>query len=50
MLRVVRDKELLHTKVNNKDVYADYGATEDISEDACSLRQHGWRIGSIEEK
>ena len=50
MLRVVRDKELLHAKVNNKDVYVDYGATEDISEDACSLRQHGWRIGSIEEK
>ena len=44
MLRVVRDKELLHAKVNNKDVYVDYGATEDISEDACILRQHGWRI------
>ena len=50
MLRVVCDKELLDAKVNNKDVYVDYGATEDISEDACNLRQHGWRIGSIEQK
>ena len=31
----------LHKKINNKDVYEDYGATEDIPEDACSLRQHG---------
>ena len=41
MLRVVPDEELLHAKVNNKDVYVDYGATEDIPEDACSSRQHG---------
>ena len=40
MLRVVSDKEFLHTKkINNKDVYVDYGATEDIPENACSLFQ-----------
>ena len=30
MLRVVLYEEFLHTKINNKDVYVDYGATEDI--------------------
>ena len=50
MLRVVLDVEFLHNKINNKDVYADYGAAEDISEDACSLRQYGWRFDSIELK
>ena len=25
MLRVVPDEEFLHTKINNKDVYVDYG-------------------------
>ena len=30
VLRVVPDEEFLHTKINNKDVYVDYGATEDI--------------------
>ena len=39
MLRVVPDEEFLHTKINNKDVYVDYGATEDIPENACSLFQ-----------
>ena len=34
-LRVVRDEEFLHTKININDVYLDYGATEDIPEDAC---------------
>ena len=38
MLRVVPDKEILHTKIDNKDFYADYGATEDIPEDVCSLK------------
>ena len=38
MLRVVPDKEFLHTKINNKGDYVDYGATEDIPEDACSFR------------
>ena len=33
------DEEVLHEKINNKDVYLDYGATEDFVEDACSLRQ-----------
>ena len=50
MLRVIPDKEFLHTKINNKDVYVDYGATEDSPEDACSLRQYGWRFDSIELK
>ena len=36
VLRVVPDKELLHTKINNKGIYVDYVATEDIPEDACS--------------
>ena len=26
-LRVVPDEEFLHTKINSKDVYVDYGAT-----------------------
>ena len=30
VLRVVLYEEFLHTKINNKDVYVDYGATEDI--------------------
>ena len=34
-------EEFLHKKVNNKDVYVNYGATEDIEEDARSLRQDG---------
>ena len=29
----------MHTKTNNKGVYVDYGATEDIPEDACSFRR-----------
>ena len=37
MLRVIPDKEFLHTRINNKDVYVDYGATEDSPEDACSM-------------
>ena len=39
MLRVVPDEEFLHTKINNKDVYVDYGATEEIPEDACSFKR-----------
>ena len=39
MLRVVPDKKFLHTKINNEGVYVDYGATEDIPEDACSFRR-----------
>ena len=50
MLRVVPDEESLHTKINNKDVYAYYGATEDIPEDACSLGQYGGKFDSIELK
>ena len=39
MLREVPGEEFLHTKLNNKDVYVDYGATEDVPEDACSVRR-----------
>ena len=38
VLRVVPDEEFLHTKINNKNVYVYYGATENIPEDRCSLR------------
>ena len=33
-------------KINNKDVYVDYGATEDIPENACNFRRqyYGWRF------
>ena len=37
VLGVVPDREFLHTKINDKGVYVDYGATEDIPEDACSF-------------
>ena len=52
VLRVVPDEEFLHTKINNKDVYVDYGATEDIPENACSFKRqyYGWRFDSIELK
>ena len=33
--------EFLHKNINNKDVYVDDGATEDIPEDACNLKQYG---------
>ena len=46
----ILDEEFLHTKIKNKDIYVDYGATEDIPEDACSLRQYRWRFDSIELK
>ena len=42
MLRVVPEEEFLHTKINNKDVYVDYGVIEDIPEDGRSLRQYLW--------
>ena len=50
VLRVVPDKEFLQTKKNNKGIYVDYGATEDISEDACILTQYSWRFDSIKLK
>ena len=46
VLRVIPEEEFLHTKINNKYVYAYYGATED----AYSLRQYGERFDSIELK
>ena len=39
VLQIVPDKESLLKKINNSDVYVDYGLTEDIPEDALSL--HG---------
>ena len=30
----------LRLKINNKDVYVDYGAAEDTQEDACSFMQY----------
>ena len=50
MLRGVPDEVFLHTKINSKDAYVDHGATEDIPEDACSLRQYGRRFDNIELK
>ena len=44
VLQVVPDKEFLHTKINNKDVYVEYGATEDIPEDACSFIRRQYSI------
>ena len=41
MLRAVPDKEFLHKKINNRDVYVDYDSTEVIPEDTCSLRLYG---------
>ena len=39
VLQAVPDEEFLHKKIKNKDSNVDYGATEDILEDACSLSQ-----------
>ena len=30
---------IMHKKMRNKVTYVDYGSTEEIPEDACSLRQ-----------
>ena len=46
VLRVVTDEEFLHKNLNNKDVYVDYGSTEDITEDAYSLMLR--RFDSVE--
>ena len=46
VLRVVTDEEFLHKNKNNKDVYVDYGSTEDITEDAYSLMLR--RFDSVE--
>ena len=37
VLRPVPDEEFLYKTINNRDMYVDYGSTEDIPEDACSL-------------
>ena len=50
VLRVVPNEEFLHTKIKNKDVYVDHGATEDMPEDTCSFRQYGWRFDNNELK
>ena len=37
VLQAVLDEEFLHEKINNRDVYEDYGSTKDIPEDALRL-------------
>ena len=32
------NEEFLDKKINNEDIYVDYGATKYIPEDACSLK------------
>ena len=46
VLQAVPNEEFLHKNINNRKVYVDYGSTEDIPEDAYSLRL--WRFDSIE--
>ena len=48
VLRAVPDAEFLHKNINNSDVYMDYGSTEDIPENAYSLKF--WRFDSVELK
>ena len=36
VLQAVPNEEFQHKKINNRDVYVDYGSTEVILEDACS--------------
>ena len=48
VLRAVSDQEFLHKNISNIDVYVDYGSTEDILENAYSLRL--WRFDSVELK
>ena len=50
MLQVVPDEEFLNNNLNNKDAYVDCDAAEDILDNACSLRQYGWRFDSTELK
>ena len=42
MLGVVFDEEFLHTKINNKDVFVDYGATEDTPTRRCMQFKAVW--------
>ena len=35
------DEEFQHKEINNKNVYMDYGATEDIPEYAYNIRKYG---------
>ena len=48
LLRAVPDEEFLYKNINNRDIYVDYGSTEDIPEDAYSLRL--WRLDNVELK
>ena len=41
-LWVVLDEEFLHTKINNKDVFVDYGATEDTPTRRCMQFKAVW--------
>ena len=36
VLQAVPNEEFQHKKINDRDVYVDYGSTEVILEDACS--------------
>ena len=38
VLRVVPEEDFLHTKINDKHIYVDYGATEDTPENAWILK------------
>ena len=46
-IRVLCYEEFLHTKINNNDVYVDNCATEDIPENACSLRRQYYMDGHL---
>ena len=48
VLGAVPDEEFLYKNINNRDIYVDYGSTEDIPEDAYSLRL--WRLDNVELK
>ena len=41
-LWVVLDEEFLHTKINNKDVFVDYGATEETPAIRCMQFKVVW--------
>ena len=43
------DEEFLHKTIKNKDIYVDYGTTEDIPEYTCSLKV-AWKFDSVELK
>lgn len=42
ILRAMPNENFLYKKINNKDLYTDYRATENTPEDACSSREYGY--------